>query len=269
MSDKKQIPEPLEALALILGTFAILFISLLLYSGIQGPVSDAENFKTGSRYFFIFGGLLFGLIPLLYARWRKYDMRRLFRLNPVSWRVLFLSIATALALSVIGDELDRLLNMLVTVPDWLLESMRPLKAQSGWDWFLIISGAVIVAAIAEELLFRGFLQVALERKGDVTRAVILTSLAWTLIHQNPYWAVEIFIIGIFIGFLAWRTDSLLPPITVHMVNNLLAVIFLNVDLESSMGWYTWGEHVSPIVLVLAVGLLIWSLREITRVYRRG
>lgn len=268
MSAKKQLPEPLEALALILGTFAILFIAVLLFSSIQGPITDAENFKTGSRYFFIFGGLLFGLVPLLYAYWRRYDMRRLFRLNPVSWQVFFWSIAAALALSVIGDELDRLLNMLITVPDWLLESMRPLKAQSGGDWFLIISGAVIVAAVAEELLFRGFLQVALERKGDVTRAVILTSLTWTLIHQNPYWAVEIFIIGIFIGFLAWRTDSLIPPITVHMVNNLLAVIFLNMDLESSMDWYTWGDHVSPLLLVIAVGLLWWALREITMIYRR-
>jgi len=267
MSDKKQIPEPLEALALILGTFAILFIALLVYSGFQGAVTDTENYKEGSRYFFIFGGLLFGLVPVLYARWRGYDMRRVFRLNPVSWQVLFLSIAAALALSIIGDELDRLLNMLITVPDWLLESMRPLKAQNTWDWILIISGAVVVAAVAEELLFRGFLQVALERKGDVTRAVILTSLTWTLIHQNPYWAVEIFIIGIFIGFLAWRTDSLIPPITVHLVNNLIAVVFLNMDAESSLDWYVWGEHVSPFVLAIAVGLLWWSLREITKIYR--
>ncbi len=267
MDEPKRIPEPIEALVVILATFGILILLVALLSVSSEFPDGADGLQKSARYFFIFGGLLFGLAPLIYARMRHYDLKVLFRFNPVPATVILYSILCALALSVIGDELDRLLGMLITIPDWLYETMRPLKAESLSDWILILSGAVLVAALAEEVMFRGFLQVALEKKGDVTRAVILSSLTWTLVHQNPYWAVEIFIIGIFIGFLAWRTNSLWPAIIVHLVNNLIAVIFLNLGDSASFGWYEWKGHVSPLVLIPAVGLLIWTLRSISDFYR--
>jgi membrane protease YdiL (CAAX protease family) len=127
-------------------------------------------------------------------------------------------------------------------------------------------GVVILAAISEELLFRGFLQVSLEKKGDITRAVILTSVTWTIIHVNPYWAIQIFITGIFIGFLAWRTNSVLPSMIVHATNNLISMLFINNVLEDSMDWYYLGDHISPIVLVISIAILILSIRRISANY---
>ena len=40
-----------------------------------------------------------------------------------------------------------------------------------------------------------------------------------VISTNPFWAVQIFIMGVIIGFLAWRTDSVIPGIIVHALNN--------------------------------------------------
>ncbi len=266
---KRQFPEPVEALIVILILFVPLYLAAVLVNFLASPGGNPLAMQEASRYFYILGGLLFGIIPYVYAVWRKYDLKRLFRIHRVPWEIILFSFILAIALSIIGDELDRLVDLFVPIPDWLYESMRPLKAQTTFDWILIITGAVFVAAAAEEALFRGFLQVALERKGDVTRAVILSSLTWTLVHGNFYWAVEIFIIGIFIGFLAWRTQSLIPSFVVHATNNLIAVIFLNIDMKQSMAWYEWGDHVSPLVLIIAVVLTIWSLQQITRFYRRS
>lgn len=266
---KRKFPEPVEALIVILILFVPLYLAAVLVNFLASPGGNPLALQEASRYFYILGGLLFGIIPYLYAVWRKYDIKRLFRFNRVPWEIILLSFILAIALSIIGDELDRLVDLFVPIPDWLYESMRPLKAQTGFDWILIITGAVFVAAAAEEALFRGFLQVTLERKGDVTRAVILSSLTWTLVHGNFYWAVEIFIIGIFIGFLAWRTQSLIPSFVVHATNNLIAVIFLNIDTKQSMAWYEWGDHVSPLILIIALVLIIWTLQQITRFYRRS
>ncbi len=265
---RKQFPEPVEALILILAIFAGLIVLLFLYTLIFGVGLTPQAIQKETRYLYIFGGSLFLIVPVLYSMVFKYNLRRLFRLNPIPGRVVVLSLLTGIGLTVVGDELDRLINMIIPIPEWLLEQMQPLQAENNLDWALIITGAVVIAAVAEEALFRGFFQVTLERKGDATRAVLLSSITWTLIHMNPYWAIQIFVTGVVIGYLAWRTDSLLPAVIVHALNNLLAVLALNlIGKDESLGWYEWGDHVSPPVLIVGLVLLVLSLRQIGLIYR--
>jgi membrane protease YdiL (CAAX protease family) len=265
---KKSFPEPVEALLLILAILVGIVILTLFFSILIGINLEAQDFEKNARFIFIFGGSLFIIVPYTYSRIKKYEIRPLFRLNAVPAPIIFLSVLCGVSLSIVGDELDRLVNIIIPIPEWILEQMKPLQVESGLDWVLIITGAVIVASIAEEGLFRGFFQVTLEKKGDATRAVLLSAITWTIIHLNPYWAIQIFITGIIIGFLAWRTDSIIPSIIVHAVNNLLALLFLNFNLEEVLSWYLWGGHVAPFVLVIAAGGLVWSLREINAVYQR-
>jgi membrane protease YdiL (CAAX protease family) len=166
---------------------------------------------------------------------------------------------------VIGDELDRLIQIFVPVPQWFIDELQFMKAESGTEWLMLILGVVLLAAFAEELLFRGFLQVSLERKGDPTRAVLLTSLTWTMVHMNPFWAIQIFIIGVVIGFLAWRTNSVIPSIIVHGMNNLLSLIFYNIG--DQIPWYLMGNHVSIYLLLPAAFVLVWCIRHLTALYR--
>jgi membrane protease YdiL (CAAX protease family) len=264
---KQKYPEPVEALSIILATFALLIILSVIYSVIVSSGLSAEAIDKNLRLFFIFGGSLFLIVPLTYASVRNYEIRELFRFRSVPLQILIMSVIAGLAFSILSDELDRLLSLVIPIPEWLSEQLEPLRANSFMDWFMIIFGAVIVASVAEEGLFRGFLQVTLEKKGDVTRAVILAAITWTLIHMNIYWAIQIFLMGIFIGYLAWLTDSIIPSIITHGLNNLLAVLFLNLDLEARLKWYTLGNHVSPVVLVIAAGTLYWSVREMVIFYR--
>jgi len=267
----KKFPEPLEALLLVLSVFAALIVLVILRSTFSdASMDDPESLIESSRYFYIYGGSLFLLIPLMYAHYRGYAIRQLFRFNPVPLPVILVSIPIGIALTILGDEMDRLIALIITVPEWVYEIMYPLKAESFQDWLLILTGAVVIASVAEEVLFRGFFQVSLERKGDVTRAVLLSSLTWTLVHQNPYWAVEIFILGIFIGFLAWRSNSIYPAIIVHAINNFVGVWMLNADdLSGLEAWYLWGDHVSPPIIVLAIGVLVWGLRWFTHHYQEA
>ncbi len=259
-------PEPVEALIVVLASFFFLILLVIVFgalSGAQEPVQMIEN----SRSIYIFGGIVFLVVPVIYARLRKFDLGLVFRLKPVPTKIVYLSVVNALGLTIIGDELDRIVELIVPSPEWLGEMLKPLHAQTASDWFQVVLGAVVVAAVAEEFLFRGFLQIALEKKGDVTRAVLLTSIAWTLIHQNPYWAIQIFIIGVLIGFVAWRTDSIWPPIIIHAIYNLIGVIFVNIDLSQTLSFYEWRGHVNPFVVLAGLVLLVGSIRQMNQVYR--
>lgn len=266
---KKKYPEPVEALVVILLSFGMIilmavFISLVISLEFINISPDESN-----KYFYVFGGLVFIVVPVIYVRVKNYDVVSLFRLKPVSNEVLQYSILIGLTIGVVGDELDRLIQLIIPMPEFLEELLKVMIAQNVTDWILLLLGTVVIASIVEEIIFRGFLQVTLEKKGDVTRAVILSSLSWALIHANPFWAVQIFVIGIIIGFLAWRTDSIIPGIIAHGLNNLASLIFINYNLDTITSWYLTGDHVNPLILIPSVLILVFSIRQITGIYAEG
>jgi len=265
--DKKEFPEPIEALVLILLTFGFIFGVTIIITVVALLFNSNSALEGNASILFIIGGIIFLIAPIFYVKIREYNARELFRLNIPPVDVLLLSVPLGLSLGVLTDEIDRIIQIFLPTPELFLKYLESLKAETSVDWILLIFGVVIIASISEEILFRGFLQVSLERKGDITRAVILSSVTWTLIHVNPYWAIQIFITGVIMGFLAWRTNSVFPSMILHATNNFISLLFINYHLEESMDWYFLGDHVSPVVIVIAVGVLIICIRRISVYYK--
>ena len=84
---------------------------------------------------------------------------------------------------------------------------------------------VIIAPLAEEFLFRGFLYSQLSRTVlGGWGAITLTSFIWTIIHfqYELLILVVLFIFGLFLGYIRFAYNSLGLPIALHAVNNLFA-----------------------------------------------
>jgi membrane protease YdiL (CAAX protease family) len=265
--DKKEYPEPIEALVLILFTFGFIFGITIIITLVALFFKSNSALEGNAAILFILGGLVFILVPVFYVRIRDYKATELFRLNIPPGEVLLLSIPLGLAIGVISDEIDRIVQIFLPTPEIFLKYLESLRADTPIDWILLLLGVVIIASVSEEILFRGFLQVSLEKKGDITRAVILSSVTWTIIHVNPYWAIQIFVTGIIIGFLAWRTNSVFPSMIVHATNNFISLLFINQIFDDSIDWYYLGDHISPIVLVIAFAILVLSIRRISAYYK--
>jgi membrane protease YdiL (CAAX protease family) len=265
--DKKEFPEPIEALALILLSFGFIFGVTIIITVVALLFNSNSALEGNASILFIMGGIVFLIVPIFYVKFREYNARELFRLNVPPSEVLLLSVPLGLSLSVLTDEIDRIIQIFLPTPDIFLKYLDSLKAETPIDWIFLIFGVVIIASVSEEILFRGFLQVSLERKGDITRAVILSSVTWTIIHVNPYWAIQIFITGVIIGFLAWRTNSVFPSMILHATNNFISLLFINYHFEESMDWYFLGDHISPVVIVIAASILIICVRRISAYYR--
>jgi len=264
---RKEYPEPIEALIVILVSFGIIFATAIIITAVALYLQKNSVMDGNTPLLFIIGGLFFLVIPVLYARLRKYNIRRVFRLNPAPPAILLLAIPIGLSLAILTDVLDRIIRIFLPPPDIFLQYLESMRAETISEWVLLIMGVVVIAALSEEMLFRGFLQVSLEKKGDINRAVIMSSLTWTLIHINPYWAIQIFITGIFLGFVAWRTGSVYPAMIVHGTNNLLSLVSINLDFENKFDWYFWGDFVSPFIVLLALVVLITSIRYLSIHYQ--
>ncbi len=263
--EEKKYPQPFEAIAVILVTLATTFILFLFYPLYLTLTGQPEMDMGSAKYLYVVGALPSLIIPFAYAHLRKYDLNGLFRFKKVPSAVVLLSIIIGITMSVVGDEVDRLIQILIPTPEFLSDILTSMRADSTLDWIFLFLGVVIGAAFSEEIVYRGFLQVTLEKKGDVTRAVLLASLAWTILHGNPFWAVPIFIMGVIIGFLAWRTGSIIPGIIIHGINNFLSLLYYN--MEDGLEWYTSGEHVSLVVLIPSLFVLVYTIMKVGEFYK--
>ena len=86
---------------------------------------------------------------------------------------------------------------------------------------------VVVAPIIEEFLFRGFLYSQLRRSFlKDWGAVAISSLVWTAIHFQYEVGILffLFLFGLFLGYFRIKYNSLLIPVALHALNNLIAFI---------------------------------------------
>ena len=86
----------------------------------------------------------------------------------------------------------------------------------------------VMPAIAEELLFRGAFQ-GLMRPCGSAAAIFAPALLFGVLHLDLAQGLTAFACGVFLGWLAERSGSILPGMLLHLVNNALA--FLTIYLR--------------------------------------
>lgn len=190
---------------------------------------------------------------------RDYPPKVVFRLRPVNLKMILISIVIAFAFTIIFDELDRIFQLLLPMPEILrLALEQSLKIQSRSDLIIVVFSGVFLAAIIEEMLFRGFLQTSFEKHIGVKKAIVLSAIIFSLIHGNPWWLFQIILIGILLGVMAWKSNSIIPSAIVHFINNGISIAFLNMKTEHYQ-WYLHNGHVSIPILTAAIVIAIFGM----------
>lgn len=139
-----------------------------------------------------------------------------------SSKVLIASVVFILALGLWTNYLSELADL----PNSMQETFEMMMRHP-----LGIIAIVIMAPIVEELLFRGAVEGHLLRKWKhPAGAIVFSSLVFGIVHGNWVQAPFAFVIGLALGWMYYRTGSLLPGILMHFVNNSTAVLgFLITD----------------------------------------
>lgn len=108
-----------------------------------------------------------------------------------------------------------------------IEAQEPLRylaheAAAPAAYWLVVGVVVLGAPLAEELLFRGFLQPVLELRLGRALGLGASALLFGLGHGLAY-ALPIGLLGAFFGWLVQRHGSLLPAIVAHALHNAVTV----------------------------------------------
>ena len=84
----------------------------------------------------------------------------------------------------------------------------------------------VIQPIFEEILFRGFLFTHFERKWGAKISIIVTAIIFTIVHFQYNFMIlglVLFPMAILLGVSRWKTNSLIPAIIIHCVNNSLTL----------------------------------------------
>jgi len=220
-----------------------------------GTFLQLLNFRWGlllTQTLFVAGPALVAL------RWFYLDRRAII---PLCWpraTVLAATILTTVGLNFLLTVGGTWQERVAPTPDRLRAFFEALFQYHGpVDFMLLLLLLGGVPAICEEILFRGFLQAGFVQIFEsAPKGIVLTALTFAVFHVDPWRFPGILILGLFLGYLAQRTGSLIPPILAHALNNVLS-ISLAVSCGSSTGPFEvsfWA--VTAALALIASGALL-------------
>lgn len=141
-----------------------------------------------------------------------------------SWVNVLVGIVAMVAVVMGWDMISRFAGRDVA-PGFMGQVLQSARAD-GALWLLLLAFCV-AAPVSEEFFARGFLyrgwsELALGPAG----AIVLSSLVWTAMHLQYDWFFlgEVFSIGLLLGYLRYRSQSLWLTILLHGLNNLAATL---------------------------------------------
>ena len=210
------------------------------------------------------------IVIFLLARWAEVSPHWL-RTRP--WMVLTWSVIAALGALIpsawLQEQIPELPNLVENEFDMILSNR--------WGYLAI----GLLAPLSEEIVLRGAVLRSLLNKPllagrservNAWTAIAISALFFALIHFNPVQMPHAFTIGLLLGWMYWRTGSILPGVAYHWANNSMAYLIYNIypdpDIKLVDVFKGSEQHVlmavgfSLLILVPAIYQLnLWMKRE--------
>ena len=231
-----------------------LFIFLGIYILLGAIVTMVWEFVTGSTDL-VTGKLITTtavtsvvvIAVFLLTRWAEVSPKWI-RTRP--WMVLFWSVVAALGALIpsawVQEQMPELPNIVEQEFDMIL--------QNRWGYLTI----GLLAPLSEEIVFRGAILKSLLNSSrlPVWGAIALSALMFSLIHMNPAQMPHAFVIGLLLGWMYWRTGSILPGMAYHWANNSAAYVIYNIYPDSDIILSDVFGSTSRVLMAVGFSLLI-------------
>lgn len=253
MNDQPEPKSELDAIDILI-VFWMIFLVLFW-------ISPAIEKITGSATTIVTELILLAGVAA-YLRYRKLPIIELSRWRPVPLAAIPFMVLFSISGAFLLDGLDRLVGLIIPFPEEaLLELQQKLSGETGIQKLIVVMGVGVFAPFIEETIFRGAIQKTFEKRSNVTTAVLSTALIFALIHFQIAWMIQLLVMSVFLGWLTWRWDSILPAVMLHSANNILSywlMIETNNDLKSV---YLLKGQIHPVIAIASLAVAFFSLKQ--------
>lgn len=139
-------------------------------------------------------------------------------------KLILLTTSMTLGLSLLWSVLGK------SMPGWPLQDKIPYSDFSSAELVVLTLFAVFMAPVLEELIFRGLVQSTFHKMCRPALSVLMTTLVFLMLHGSYFGDVKalahVLVLGLCFGIWRERTQSLVPGMVAHWVNNGLASMLL-------------------------------------------
>jgi len=256
MIENKQVYYP--SIVQSWGIVGIAILSALLFS----PVSHLLTNNIGKELSFLVYYLLSMGVPFGIAHTIRNKRTGI---NTYNFGLSSIKIMALISISIIGIQTG-IISPIVSslpIPEFMQKIFLELANQNGVFSFIAI---VVAAPFIEELIFRGIILDGLLQKYSPVKSIILSSILFGIVHLNPWQFISALIIGMFSGWVYYRTRKISLSILIHLVNNFVAFLEMNfIDAETMMnesqkelygGFTNWIFITFGAILVSIIGIFL-------------
>jgi membrane protease YdiL (CAAX protease family) len=225
LSQEWKLEDLVRQFLLILGC---LTVGLSLAAWTQRLAGRPPEGSSGEQMIVAEAAVLLFLIGFLRAQ--RVRWRDAFGLTNQRQRALLAGVIVAFVFLPVGDGLQWVSAQAMARFHWEpqeQQAVHALRISSAWSSRLLLAGlAIVLAPVAEEILFRGVMYPAIKQAGFPRLALWGVSLLFACIHFNVVTFFPLLVLALVLTILYERTDNLLAPITAHALFNALNFVKL-------------------------------------------
>ncbi len=208
------VTQPLSTQADLTGAIVTIIFSTL----IEGAFLIAPFYYANAAYRSITPHLRLALKALGFRRFRPG--------YALFWVVILMIVI--FGINTLYSYLITVLHLNVHTNDQLLLQQSKVAPLST---YATLFAAVFIAPFCEEVFFRGFVFPGLRHGMPLGWAIVISSLLFGVAHADPGSFPVLFVIGLALAFLRWRTQSIWPCMMLHMLNNGIAALAIVLSMQ--------------------------------------
>ncbi len=227
------------------------------YDALQSQyLSDSSITMALNLGLFLFCNMLVFFIG---CRWSKIKVASLFQTKnlkaPTLLRYmllgLFIQFVSAVLASYAEDVAYYLLDKPLYSPDFSTND-NLLKTVA------TVLSVCVVAPITEELLYRGFFLKTMSRVSQ-RFGIFMSALFFALAHENIAQGILTFFLGILLGYVTTKHDSLVPAIVVHFTINTFSMSSTLISQFAPSLLNAFSMLAGMVILFGGLAMLIYTL----------
>lgn len=210
-------------------------------------------------------------LPIYYLiyRKRKQELRVFCSLRPIGLLNIPVLILFALAINFILELVLSLLQELSFFKALFESYGQVAEAITGGEFFISLISIGIIAPIFEELLFRGLIFGELRKVSKIPLALVIQALIFGVYHMNVIQSSYAFLLGLLLGFVYYRSSSIIAPVIMHITINSSSLIMS--EFMTDAQYEQWGLPIviASFIIFILIGIYILMSRGFRRAMDNG
>ncbi len=227
----------------IIGFFQIIqsILIVLIYNIIVAVVFPPENINgvLVPSFFYIFSSQIVGFLLTGFSLIFLYKV--VIPENFFEFKIQINNFSIMIILFLLVNLLIALYQLLIIkiIPYYLIPSYYSMQNELSKDYLnlaillskyhpsLLYLVGGLLPAVCEEFFFRGYLQNLALNKYKPINAILLVSFIFAFFHFQLIAFIPLFIFGIALGFLTYKTQRIIYSVILHFINNAITLYFIN------------------------------------------